>query len=93
MWFELLVLIIGIAYGFLHRGREDKWGLLKMGGVIGIVLGIIFALVSFFFMPGFLGIGAGLIGGIGIFIAIVLLAIIFVVGVYIGDVIEGIVRK
>lgn len=93
MWFELLVLIIGIAYGFLHRGKEDKWGLLKIGGIIGIVLGILFALASFFLMPGFIGIGVGLAGGLGVFIGIVILAIIFVVGVFIGDVIEGVVRK
>jgi hypothetical protein len=93
MWFELLVLIIGIAYGFLHKGKEDKWGLLKTGGIIGIVFGIIFGLLAFFVAPGFIGIGVGLMGAVGIFIGIIILAIIFIVGAFIGDLLEGVLRK
>jgi len=93
MWFELLLLIIGIAYGFLHKAKEDKWGLFKMGAIIGIVLGIIFGLAAFFLAPGLIGIGVGLIGGLGIFIGIVILAVIFIVGVFIGDLLEGVFRK
>ncbi len=30
MWYYyLLVLIIGIAFGYMRSGKEDKWGLLK----------------------------------------------------------------
>ena len=93
MWFELLVLIIGIAYGFLHKGKEDKMGLLKTGALIGIVLGIIFGLLAMFVAPGTIGLGLGLLGAIGIFIGIVILAIIFIVGVFIGDYLEGVIRK
>ncbi len=93
MWFELLLLIIGIAYGLLHKGKEDKWGLLKTGAIIGIVLGIIFGLLAMVFAPGAIGLGVGLIGAVGIFIGIVILAVIFIVGVFIGDIIEGAVRK
>ncbi len=93
MWFELLVLIIGIAYGFLHKGKEDLWGLLKMGGIIGLALGIIFALIAFLFAPGMIGIGVGVLGAIGIFIGIIILAIIFIVGAFIGDILEDKFRK
>ena len=78
MWFELLVLIIGIAFGFFRKGKEDFWGLLKTGAIIGIVLGIIFGFIAFLFAPGFLGLGIGLAGGIGIFI---------------GDWLEGLQKK
>jgi len=61
MWFELLILIIGIAFGFFHKGKEDLWGLLKMGAIIGIVLGIIFTLIAFLFAPGTLSLGVGLL--------------------------------
>jgi hypothetical protein len=88
MWFELLVLIIGIAYGFLHKGKEDKGALLKMGAIIGIALGILFGLAAMFIVPGGLGIGVGIIGGLGIFIGIIILAVIFVIGVFIGDFLE-----
>jgi hypothetical protein len=93
MWFELLVLIVGIAYGFLLRGKEDKWGFLKRGAIIGIVLGIIFGLVALFFAPGAISLGTGLVGGIGIFIVVIILVIIFIVGVIIGDFLEGVFRK
>jgi uncharacterized transporter YbjL len=89
MWFELLILILGIAYGFFHKGKEDLWGLLKMGALIGIILGVIFGLIAFFFAPGALSLGIGITGGIGIFIGIIILAIIFIVGAFIGDWFEG----
>jgi hypothetical protein len=88
----ILILIIGIAFGFLRRGKDDKWELLKQGAIIGIVLGIIFGLISLFLAPGSIALGTGLVGGISIFIGIVILVIIFVVGVFIGD-LEGILRK
>src|SRR5512136_1579477 len=93
MWFELLILIIGIAYGFFHKGKEDLWGLLKMGAIIGLVLGILFGLIAFIFAPGLLGLGVGLAGGIGVFIGIIILAIIFVIGSFIGDWLEGLQKK
>ena len=93
MWFELLILIIGIAFGFFHKGKEDFWGLLKTGGIIGIILAVIFAIIAFLFAPGALGLGIGLAGGIGIFIGIILLVIIFIVGAYIGDWLEGMQKK
>ena len=93
MWFELLILIIGIAFGFFHKGKEDLWGLLKIGAIIGIVLGIIFTLIAFLFAPGTLSLGVGLLGAIGIFIAIIILAIIFIIGAFIGDWLEAKLKK
>lgn len=89
MWFELLVLILGIAYGFFHKGKEDLWGLLKTGAIIGIVLGVIFGIIAYLFAPGALGLGIGLVGAAGIFIGIIILVIIFIVGAFIGDWLEG----
>ena len=93
MLFELLVLIIGIAFGFFHKGKEDFWGLLKTGGIIGIVLAVIFGLLAFLFAPGALGLGIGMLGGLGIFIGVVILVIIFIVGAFIGDFIEARLKK
>jgi len=93
MWFELLILVIGIAYGFLYPGKEDKWGLLKTGAIIGIVLGILFGLIALFFAPGAIGLGVGMVGGIYIFIGIITLVIIFIAGVFIGDFIQGALKK
>ena len=48
MWFELLVLIIGIVFGFLRSGKEDLVSLIKQGLLIGIVLGFILGVLSIF---------------------------------------------
>lgn len=89
MWFELLILVLGIAYGFFHKGKEDLWGMLKTGAIIGIVLAIIFGIIAFLFAPGGIGLGIGALGGLGIFIGIIILVIIFIVGAFIGDWLEG----
>jgi len=93
MWFELLILVIGIAFGYLRKGKEDFWGLLKTGAIIGIVLAVIFGVIAFFFAPGDIGLGLGLVGGIGLFIGIILYVIIFLVGAFVGDWLEGMQKK
>jgi len=93
MWFELLNFIIGIAFGFFHRGKEDLMGILRNGAIAGLVLGIIFVLLSTFVMPGGMSISAGFLGVFGIFIVIIIYVIIFIVGAFIGDWLESFLRK
>ncbi|MFY9800886.1 MAG: hypothetical protein WAK10_06530 [Methanoregula sp.] len=93
MWLELLNFIIGIAFGFFHPGKEDLIGLLKNGAIIGIVLGIIFVLVSMFIVPGSISVGFDFLGVFGIFIEIMIFVIIFIVGAFIGDWLENILKK
>lgn len=82
MW-GLVTFLIGIAYGFFAKGRQDKSRLFMTGLLIGLVLAIIFGLLG--------GLqGLGLPGGfLGILIAAVILTILFVIGVWIGDFFEG----
>jgi hypothetical protein len=93
MWLELLNFIIGIAFGFFHRGKEDFMGILRNGAIAGLVLGIIFVLVSMFLVPGEISIGVGFLGVFGIFIEIMIFVIIFIVGTFIGDRLEDIQKK
>jgi hypothetical protein len=93
MWLELLNLVIGITFGFFHRGKEDLMGILKNSAIIGIVLGIIFVLVSMFLIPGSISIGVDFLGVFGIFIEIIIMVIIFIVGAFIGDWLERILKK
>ncbi|MCJ7742218.1 MAG: hypothetical protein MUO95_05980 [Methanoregula sp.] len=93
MWLELLNFIIGIAFGFFHHGKEDLMGILKNSAIIGIVLGIIFVLVSLFLVPVGLSIDVGFLGVFGIFIVIIIFVIIFIVGAFIGDWLEGVLKK
>jgi MFS superfamily sulfate permease-like transporter len=93
MWLELLNFIIGIAFGFFHHGKEDYRGLLRNGVITGLVLGCIFVLISVFLVPGAISIGAGLSGVPGVFIIIILFVFIFIAGAFIGDRVEGVVKR
>jgi hypothetical protein len=91
MWFELLVLLAGLAYGYMHPGKEDRMALLKEGIIIGIILGIAFGLIEFFAGRGGLTLFVG--GLIGIFISVIILVIIFIVGTFVGDFLETTFKK
>ena len=93
MWIELLNFIFGMAFGFFHHGKEDLMGILRNGAIAGIILGIIFVLVSMFVVPGDLSISVGFLGVFGIFIEIIIFVIIFIVGAFIGDWLEGALKK
>ena len=61
--------------------------------IAGLILGIIFVLISTYVVPGGMSISAGFLGIFGIFIVIILYVIIFIVGAFIGDWLEGVLRK
>jgi hypothetical protein len=89
----LLNFIIGIAFGFFHKGKDDYQGILRNGVITGIILGIIFVLISIVLAPGDIRNSVGFLGIFGIFIVIIIFVIIFIVGVFIGDRIENILKK
>jgi len=43
---ELLIVIVGILYGYLKPGKEDRTALLKKGILIGVILAIILVALS-----------------------------------------------
>ena len=91
--FELLDLVIGIAFGFFHRGKEDYAGILRNGAIAGIVAGVVFVLVMGVLAPGTLGTAFGYLGAIGVIIEILIFIVIFMAGTFIGDLIESAMRK
>jgi len=93
MMLELLGLIIGIVFGFVHKGKEDYTGLLRNSAICGLVMGIIFVLLSVFLFPGAASSIGGFTGIFGIFVLIILYIIIFIIGAFIGDVLENRLRK
>ncbi|AGK60184.1 hypothetical protein Asulf_00149 [Archaeoglobus sulfaticallidus PM70-1] len=87
MSIELLALLLGMIYGYINPGREDRINILKKAVIFGIVVGIILGLlVGIIFPPaGILVAGAGMVG----FTIITLyFAVFFVVGTIIGDFLE-----
>jgi cation transporter-like permease len=85
----LLTFVIGLLYGALKRGRQDKSSLFLQGLVIGIVLAIVLIIIGVVTNSPALGFG----GALGILIAAVVLSLLFVLGVWIGDLITGARRQ
>ncbi len=84
MWLELLTLLLGVGYGYINPGKEDRIKLLKKGLLIGLILGIIFGVIGSLFG----GLLFLLVSPILWIIAIGWLAILFVIGTYVGDWLE-----
>lgn len=82
----ILIIIIGIIYGYMKPGKEDRSALLKKGVVIGIILGAITVALGLLGGGGFLLFGS--VVGVAIFIEVIILAVLFVIGTYIGDMLE-----
>ncbi len=89
----ILDLIIGIVFGFIHKGKEDYSGLLRNSAICGLVVGIIFVLLSAFLFPETTSIIGGAFGTFSIFVIIIVYVIIFIIGAFIGDLIESRLKK
>lgn len=83
---EIFVMAVGIVYGYLKPGKENRIVLFKKGVYIGIILGIILTMLGLIVNIKFLLLSS--IVGFVIFIEVVLIAIFFVIGTFIGDWIE-----
>jgi hypothetical protein len=87
---DMLALIVGVLYGYMSPGKEDKMKILKNGLKWGVMIGIVMAVLNLLLGGGFLLSGAGLLGSI---IAVVYLTIFFIIGAFIGDFLEGKFKK
>lgn len=93
MLFEILTFIIGIAVGFLHRGKEDYKGILRNGVIIGIIVGIAATLASMYLLPGGMSLDFAFLGALGMILVIIVFIIILVAGAFVGDIAERSFRK
>ena len=83
---EISIIIIGIIYGYMKPGKEDRSALLKNGVVIGIILGGIMVVLGLIGGRGILLLGT-LVGAV-VFIEVIILAVLFIIGTYIGDMLQ-----
>ena len=81
----LVAFVVGILYGALKAGRQDKSDLLKQGLVIGLVVALVLALIGFFTGYGALGVA----GGLAVLWTTLILTLLFVLGVWLGDLFTG----
>ena len=83
---EILIVIIGIIYGYMKPGKENRSALLKRGVVIGIILGAIMVVLGL--LGGRTMLLLGSLAGVSVFIEVIILAVLFIIGTYIGDMLE-----
>ncbi len=83
---EILIVIIGIIYGYMKPGKENRSALLKRGVVIGIILGAIMVVLGL--LGGRTMLLLGSLAGVAVFIEVIILAVLFIIGTYIGDMLE-----
>ena len=70
----------------MKPGKEDRSALLKKGVVIGIILGAIMVVLGLIGGRGILLLGT-LVGAV-VFIEVIILAVLFIIGTYIGDMLQ-----
>ncbi|MBE8540127.1 hypothetical protein [Geoglobus acetivorans] len=94
-----LVFLIGFVYGFVNPGRENKLRLLRNSLAVGFVFGVLIALLFFVFtLPAglfvpFIPLLGGLAGIVaGVFIALYF-GLVFIIGTFIGDVLESLLKR
>ena len=93
MLLEILALILGIVFGFIHKGKEDYTGLLRNSAICGLIVGVLFVLLPAFLSPKTTTIFEGAVGVFSFFVVIIIYVIIFIIGAFIGDLIEGRLKK
>jgi CDP-diglyceride synthetase len=89
MW-GLLVILGGLLYGWMTPGRQDKGHLLWNGFLLGIVVALVLALLGAAIGAQPLPLGAGLVG---IVLTVLILTVLFVLGTWLGDLIEAAVHR
>jgi ABC-type transport system involved in cytochrome bd biosynthesis fused ATPase/permease subunit len=87
---DVLALVFGAIYGYMNPGKEDKLKILKNGLKWGLIIGIVLGVLNLLLGGGLLLSGAGIVGTV---IAVVYLTIFFIIGAFIGDFLEGILKK
>lgn len=84
MW-GLLIALIGFAYGALVPGRQNKGALFRQGLLIGLI--VAFALVLLGLLAG--SPPFGLAGFVGFLIQVAILSLLFILGVWVGDLVTA----
>lgn len=89
MVFELsaVTIVIGILYGYFKPGKEDRMALLKKGALIGIIIAIILVALGGLLSKGKMLLAGGFVG-VFVFIQVIILAVLFILGTFIGDWLE-----
>lgn len=89
MWGILIPLLVGIAVGYFSPGRQDKSTLFKRGIIWALVIAAVIVVIGWVTNTDpmtMTGLGTGYVS---LVISFVVALLIFLVGVWLGDMIEG----
>lgn len=87
MWGILIPLLIGIAVGYFTPGHTDKSRLFVRGALWAVLVAAILVLLANVF--GMNPLGYGDLGFVALTLSFIVSILVFLVGVWIGDMIEG----
>lgn len=90
MVFGWLAFFGGIGYGYFKKGKQEKGQLLKTGLVWGLIIALVLAVIGAVSGVSAVGFGTGLLGAL---FSAVIIVVLFVIGVWLGDVLEGKFRQ
>ncbi|MCK9632759.1 MAG: hypothetical protein M0R30_14100 [Methanoregula sp.] len=93
MWIALVIFAIGIVFGFVHKGTEDYRGLIRNSAIAGVVISVILLLLSMVLLPGEVSSGYAIVGVFGLLVQIIIFVAIFIIGAFVGDKLEQVIRK
>ncbi len=91
MMLWLLAFLLGVIYGFINPGKEDRWNIIKKSLAIGVVLGILLGLIVAVLLPPVGIIFAGFTV-IGVILFVLYFTVLFVIGTIVGDILESLIR-
>lgn len=83
---EVITIAAGAVYGYLKPGKEDRADLLKKWVLIGVILGLILTGLGVLVNIKFLLVSS--VVGLVVFAEVVILAVLFIIGTFIGDWLE-----
>lgn len=85
----LLTFLVGGVYGFFLPGHQRKVHLLVTGLLIGLILAAVFGLLGYALGENPLGLGTDLVGFV---VSFAILTLLFVLGVWLGDLLERVIH-
>jgi len=91
MFGELLIPLAGMAFGLVHKGKEQSSIIIKKAFVIGLLLGVVMMYFDLGIMSPYVAQLTGQLPGysvVGLIPAMILGSIEFALGAWFGDILE-----
>lgn len=88
MWGILIALIVGIAVGYMMKGKQDKSRLFWIGALWAVVIAAVLNVIGWFVDMNPTTAGDD-VGFWSLVVSFVVTLAVFLIGVWIGDLVEG----